>query len=72
MNGRSQAIRLPKKFRVAGDVVSLTRVPGGILIRERDPIVTNSVRAVERGELSFPGLAVRTPAQFLEDIQWQP
>jgi antitoxin VapB len=37
MNGRSQAIRLPKEFRVAGDVVSLTRVPGGILIREGDP-----------------------------------
>jgi putative PIN family toxin of toxin-antitoxin system len=35
-------------------------------------IVTNNVRDVGRGELKFPGLAVRTPAQFLEDIQWQP
>ena len=37
MNGRSQAIRLPKEFRVAGEKVNLTRVPGGILISESDP-----------------------------------
>ena len=37
MNGRSQAIRLPKEFRVSGDEVSLKRVPQGILIVERDP-----------------------------------
>jgi len=35
-------------------------------------IVTNNVHDVGRGELRFPSLAVRTPAQFLEDIQWQP
>jgi tRNA(fMet)-specific endonuclease VapC len=37
MNGRSQAIRLPKEFRVASDEVMLKRVPEGILIIERDP-----------------------------------
>jgi antitoxin VapB len=37
MNGRSQAIRLPKEFRVTGDEVMLKRVPEGILIIERDP-----------------------------------
>ena len=36
-NGRSQAIRLPKDFRVATAEVRLTRVPGGILITEADP-----------------------------------
>lgn len=36
-SGRSQAIRLPKEFRVSGKEVHLTRVPGGILIREGDP-----------------------------------
>ena len=36
-NGRSQAIRLPREFRVAGSEVHLRRVPGGILIVERDP-----------------------------------
>jgi antitoxin VapB len=36
-NGRSQAIRLPKEFRVSGDAVLLKRVPEGILIVERDP-----------------------------------
>ncbi len=37
MNGRSQAIRLPKAFRVDGREVRLKRVPQGILILERDP-----------------------------------
>ncbi len=37
MNGRSQAIRLPKEFRVTGNEVRLARVPGGILISESDP-----------------------------------
>jgi len=37
MNGRSQAIRLPKDFRVQGSEVQLQRVPKGILIVERDP-----------------------------------
>jgi antitoxin VapB len=36
-SGRSQAIRLPKEFRVSGNEVRLTRVPGGILISEGDP-----------------------------------
>ena len=36
-NGRSQAIRLPKEFRVASPEVHLTRVAGGILISETDP-----------------------------------
>lgn len=36
-SGRSQAIRLPKEFRVSGKEVRLTRVPGGILITEGDP-----------------------------------
>jgi antitoxin VapB len=36
-SGRSQAIRMPKEFRVAGTEVRLSRVPGGILISEGDP-----------------------------------
>ena len=35
--GRSQAIRLPKEFRVSGTQVYLRRTPEGILITERDP-----------------------------------
>jgi antitoxin VapB len=37
MNVRSQAIRLPKEFRVKGPEVRLTRVPEGILVSEADP-----------------------------------
>jgi len=37
MNGRSQAIRLPKEFRVSGSEFRLAHVTGGILISEADP-----------------------------------
>jgi len=36
-NGRSQAIRLPKDFRVEGDEVYLKKTPEGFLVIERDP-----------------------------------
>jgi antitoxin VapB len=36
-NGRSQAVRLPKEFRLKGNEVSIKRVPGGILLSESDP-----------------------------------
>jgi len=32
MNGRSQALRLPKELRYKGDSVYLKKVPGGVLI----------------------------------------
>jgi antitoxin VapB len=31
-NGRSQAVRLPKEFRFAGDRVRVTRFGGGVLL----------------------------------------
>ncbi len=36
-NGRSQAIRLPKEFRVESDEVFLKKVPEGFLVISRDP-----------------------------------
>ena len=36
-NGRSQAIRLPKEFRVDTDEVHLRRMPEGFLVITRDP-----------------------------------
>jgi antitoxin VapB len=35
MNGRSQAIRLPKEFRVAGDEVYITKEKGRIILLEK-------------------------------------
>ena len=32
MNGRSQAVRLPKEFRLVGDKVSVRRVGDGIML----------------------------------------
>jgi antitoxin VapB len=36
-NGRSQAIRLPKEFRVETSEVYLKRTPEGFLVMARDP-----------------------------------
>ena len=36
-NGRSQAIRLPKEFRVSSGEVYLKRTPEGFLVVARDP-----------------------------------
>jgi antitoxin VapB len=36
-NGRSQAIRLPKEFRIKGVEVYLKKVPEGFVVTERDP-----------------------------------
>ena len=39
MNGRSQAVRLPKEFRLIGDRVSVRRVGDGVLL---EPIKESS------------------------------
>jgi antitoxin VapB len=36
-NGRSQAIRLPKEFRVDSDEVYIKKTPEGFLVIARDP-----------------------------------
>jgi antitoxin VapB len=38
MHGRSQAVRLPKEFRLPGDRARVRRVKGGILL---EPMVTD-------------------------------
>lgn len=55
MNGRSQAIRLPKDFRVSTEEVFLQRTPEGILIQERDPweIMEEAARELS-DDLEFP------------------
>ena len=35
-NGRSQAIRLPKKYRFDGKEVFIKKVPGGVLLLQKD------------------------------------
>lgn len=59
MNGRSQAIRLPKEFRFAGEKVRLTRVPGGVLISEADPWEAFEEACSELGESFFAAMKSR-------------
>ena len=40
-NGRSQAVRLPKEFRFAGDRVRIRRVAEGVLL---EPVISDATR----------------------------
>lgn len=59
-NGRSQAIRLPKEFRVEGSEVYLKRTREGFLVIPRDP-----------WELFFEGID-ELSEDFLQDDRRQP
>jgi antitoxin VapB len=48
-NGRSQAIRLPKEFRVVGDEVYLQKTKEGFLVIPRDPWELFAEGAAELG-----------------------
>ena len=60
MNGRSQAIRLPKEFRVATGEVYLKRTSEGFLVIEKDP-----------WELFFEGVEELSD-DFMKDGRQQP
>ena len=59
MNGRSQAVRLPKEFRVSGSEVILKRVPEGILMIERDPWEVCREACEELSDETFAALQKR-------------
>jgi antitoxin VapB len=68
-NGRSQAIRLPKEFRVETDEVFLKKVPEGFLVIPRDPweIFLEGVEELSDGFMS--GGRKQSP---VEKRQWKP
>jgi antitoxin VapB len=59
MNGRSQAIRLPKEFRVEGDEVYITKKDGKIIIFEKPQ---KSWAEIVRDMPAFPDFDVRRNA----------
>ncbi len=67
MNGRSQALRLPKEFRVNSGEVFLKKTAGGFTVTERDPwdVFTEGCR-----ELSDDFMAER-PQPPLEKRRWK-
>jgi antitoxin VapB len=58
MNGRSQAIRLPKEFRVQSKEVILKRTEGGFLVLEEDPWA-----AFDEGCRRISGKTLKRPVQ---------
>jgi antitoxin VapB len=62
MNGRSQAVRLPKEFRMPGDKVRLRRVGTGVLI---EPMEFDVKAWFDRLHRAFP-------PDFMEDGRNQP
>ena len=62
MHGRSQAVRLPKEFRLPGDRVRVPRVEHGVLL---EPIVTDL-------DAWFAELDRFADVPFMEDGRHQP
>jgi antitoxin VapB len=56
-NGRSQAIRLPKEFRVSGGEVYLKKAPQGFLVIPRDPWEIFAEGVAEISEDALPDRA---------------
>jgi antitoxin VapB len=68
-NGRSQAIRLPREFRVESDEVYLKKTPEGFLVIARDPweLFLEGVAELSDG---FMAGGRRQPVQ--DKRSWQP
>jgi antitoxin VapB len=66
-NGRSQAIRLPKEFRVDTDEVFLKKTPEGFLVVPRDPWQLFFEGAAELSEKFMSGGRRQPPA---EERRW--
>ena len=62
MHGRSQAVRLPKEFRLPGDRARVRRVEGGILL---EPITTDFAQWLTEVQSFFGGT-------FMEEGRNQP
>lgn len=68
-NGRSQAIRLPKEFRVESSEVYLKKTPEGFLVIPRDPweVFFEGVR-----ELSDDFMAEGRQQPEIQSRKWRP
>ena len=67
-DGRSQAVRLPREFRFEGDEVYIKRVPGGVLLSERDPweLLQEGIDALSD---DFMAERVQPPLEERDDLQ---
>lgn len=75
LNGRSQAVRLPKEFRFEGKAVRVRRMGTGVLL---EPIVKNRKQSVEewfaeidalRGDALFPEREVQPIAEVRNKLR---
>ena len=65
LNGRSQAIRLPKEYQFAGDEVYVNRVGGVVMLFPREKAWDALVRSLENFTDDF--MAVRDQGGHLEE-----
>lgn len=69
MNGRSQAVRLPKEFRFEGETVQVCRIGRAVLLlpEEKDPWAR--LRAVAEAPDAYPA-SVPPPPEQERDLNW--
>lgn len=68
-NGRSQAIRLPKEFRVNSDEVYLQKTPDGFLVTAKDPWKTFREGIAELSDDFMAGGRDQPPIQKRESLR---
>lgn len=70
MNGRSQAVRLPKEFRFEGDSVTIERVGKGVLLLPEEK-EEKEEKEMKLGDRVFAAIAMFSP-DFMADGRDQP
>ena len=68
-NGRSQAIRLPKEFRVDSDEVYLKKTPEGFLVISKDPWEVFREGVAELSDNFMAGQRKQLPLQSRDSLR---
>ena len=69
INGRSQAVRLPKAYRLAGTEVYIKKMAGGVLLLPKDQSVWDIWEEnLMQSETPFMGSRAQLPAQQREGL----
>ena len=71
-NGRSQAVRLPAKFRFEGKEVYVEKVEGGVLLRAKPDTVSGWLHQLYAIYEAFPAdfLTDRSATNQIQDRAW--
>lgn len=68
-SGNSQAIRLPKKYRILGDEVFIKKMGDGLLILPQNSAWSSFIDSLNRFSSDFMNARVQPPVDEREELQ---